>query len=324
MKKSVVSLTINGTREPDAACARRDAARGAAREPGPDRNAARLRAGRLRHLHGAGRRQADAELPAAGRDDRGARIDTIEGLTPAQGLHPIQEAFLEGFATQCGFCTSGMIMVAAGPDRRQSRARRATTWCAPSPAMSAAAPATRRSSTPCSTPPRACAGQPARRSGLTGDFRGKDRHELLRQGTRGRAFGGRRERAARRRARPRHRPHAVLRGRQLPQHAAPEDGALDAPSRADQEARPGAGAEGAGRGAHPHPQGRAQQLVHDPQADRRRARRRAGAAGGPRAVHGRADLRGAGRDARRPRSKAPAASSSTTRICPPSSTSRRR
>ena len=41
-----------------------------------------------------------------------ARIDTIEGLTPAQGLHPIQEAFLEGFATQCGFCTSGMIMVA--------------------------------------------------------------------------------------------------------------------------------------------------------------------------------------------------------------------
>jgi aerobic carbon-monoxide dehydrogenase small subunit len=44
----------------------------------------------------------------------GASIETIEGLTPAQGLHPIQAAFLEGFATQCGFCTSGMIMVAAG------------------------------------------------------------------------------------------------------------------------------------------------------------------------------------------------------------------
>jgi carbon-monoxide dehydrogenase small subunit len=43
-----------------------------------------------------------------------ARVDTIEGLTPPQGLHPIQEAFLEGFATQCGFCTSGMIMAAAG------------------------------------------------------------------------------------------------------------------------------------------------------------------------------------------------------------------
>lgn len=44
----------------------------------------------------------------------GARVDTIEGLTPMQGLHPIQEAFLEGFATQCGFCTSGMIMATAG------------------------------------------------------------------------------------------------------------------------------------------------------------------------------------------------------------------
>ena len=44
----------------------------------------------------------------------GARVETIEGLTPAAGLHPIQAAFLEGFATQCGFCTSGMIMATAG------------------------------------------------------------------------------------------------------------------------------------------------------------------------------------------------------------------
>lgn len=44
----------------------------------------------------------------------GASVDTIEGMTPADGLHPIQEAFLEGFATQCGFCTSGMIMATAG------------------------------------------------------------------------------------------------------------------------------------------------------------------------------------------------------------------
>lgn len=44
----------------------------------------------------------------------GATVDTIEGLTPMEGLHPIQEAFLDGFATQCGFCTSGMIMAAAG------------------------------------------------------------------------------------------------------------------------------------------------------------------------------------------------------------------
>ena len=45
---------------------------------------------------------------------QGASVETIESLTPVQGLHPIQEAFLEGFATQCGFCTSGMIMATAG------------------------------------------------------------------------------------------------------------------------------------------------------------------------------------------------------------------
>jgi carbon-monoxide dehydrogenase small subunit len=44
----------------------------------------------------------------------GASIETIEGLTPLEGLHPIQEAFLDGFATQCGFCTSGMVMATAG------------------------------------------------------------------------------------------------------------------------------------------------------------------------------------------------------------------
>jgi aerobic carbon-monoxide dehydrogenase small subunit len=44
----------------------------------------------------------------------GARVETVEGLTPVEGLHPIQEAFVEGFATQCGFCTPGMIMATAG------------------------------------------------------------------------------------------------------------------------------------------------------------------------------------------------------------------
>lgn len=42
-------------------------------------------------------------------------IETLEGLSPdAVHLHPLQEAFLEGFATQCGFCTSGMILAAKG------------------------------------------------------------------------------------------------------------------------------------------------------------------------------------------------------------------
>lgn len=40
----------------------------------------------------------------------GARVETSEGLATGQELHPIQKAFLDGFATQCGYCTSGMMM----------------------------------------------------------------------------------------------------------------------------------------------------------------------------------------------------------------------
>jgi len=49
-----------------------------------------------------------------------AQITTIEGLS-TNGLHPIQDAFLEKFGFQCGYCTSGMILNAvalleANPD----------------------------------------------------------------------------------------------------------------------------------------------------------------------------------------------------------------
>ena len=40
----------------------------------------------------------------------GARVTTIEGLTPADGLSPLQEAFRACHAMQCGFCTPGMIV----------------------------------------------------------------------------------------------------------------------------------------------------------------------------------------------------------------------
>jgi carbon-monoxide dehydrogenase small subunit len=43
----------------------------------------------------------------------GADITTIEGLTPAGGLHPLQQAFWDQHGLQCGFCTPGMIMQAA-------------------------------------------------------------------------------------------------------------------------------------------------------------------------------------------------------------------
>jgi carbon-monoxide dehydrogenase small subunit len=43
----------------------------------------------------------------------GSSVTTVEGLTPAEGLHPIQNAFWEQHGLQCGFCTPGMIMTAA-------------------------------------------------------------------------------------------------------------------------------------------------------------------------------------------------------------------
>jgi len=42
----------------------------------------------------------------------GAQVTTIEGLAPDGKLHPMQEAFRENHALQCGFCTPGMIMAA--------------------------------------------------------------------------------------------------------------------------------------------------------------------------------------------------------------------
>jgi carbon-monoxide dehydrogenase small subunit len=43
---------------------------------------------------------------------QGKEITTIEGLAENGKLHPVQEAFVEYYAIQCGFCTPGMILTA--------------------------------------------------------------------------------------------------------------------------------------------------------------------------------------------------------------------
>lgn len=47
-------------------------------------------------------------------DIEGKEIITIEGLARNGKLHPVQKAFIDKDALQCGFCTPGMIMTAAG------------------------------------------------------------------------------------------------------------------------------------------------------------------------------------------------------------------
>ena len=42
----------------------------------------------------------------------GRSVVTLEGISTNGALHPLQQAFAQGFAAQCGFCTSGMIVAA--------------------------------------------------------------------------------------------------------------------------------------------------------------------------------------------------------------------
>jgi aerobic-type carbon monoxide dehydrogenase small subunit (CoxS/CutS family) len=58
----------------------------------------------------------------------GKSITTIEGLARGASLDPVQQAFLETSALQCGFCTPGMVMAAAGllkrnPDPSEAQIR---------------------------------------------------------------------------------------------------------------------------------------------------------------------------------------------------------
>jgi carbon-monoxide dehydrogenase small subunit len=63
-----------------------------------------------------------------GVEAEGAEITTIEGVASADGLHPIQQAFLENAALQCGICTPGFIisskaLLEAEPEPTEGRIR---------------------------------------------------------------------------------------------------------------------------------------------------------------------------------------------------------
>jgi aerobic carbon-monoxide dehydrogenase small subunit len=47
-----------------------------------------------------------------GVDLEGRKVETVEGLWAGNGMDPLQEAFVESGAVQCGFCTPGMVMQA--------------------------------------------------------------------------------------------------------------------------------------------------------------------------------------------------------------------
>ena len=49
-----------------------------------------------------------------GVEAEGVSITTVEGVAQGDKLHPVQQAFSECHALQCGFCTPGMIMAVAG------------------------------------------------------------------------------------------------------------------------------------------------------------------------------------------------------------------
>ena len=54
----------------------------------------------------------------------GRQIETVEGLTRGAGLHPLQAAFADLGAAQCGYCTPGILMTAKALLEREPRASR--------------------------------------------------------------------------------------------------------------------------------------------------------------------------------------------------------
>jgi aerobic-type carbon monoxide dehydrogenase small subunit (CoxS/CutS family) len=66
----------------------------------------------VRRLHGHREGAGDSLLHHAGEVGGGREITTLEGLGTIEKPHPLQQAFIDEQAAQCGFCLNGVIMTA--------------------------------------------------------------------------------------------------------------------------------------------------------------------------------------------------------------------
>jgi aerobic carbon-monoxide dehydrogenase small subunit len=79
-------------------------------------------------VHVDGKRTFSCRVPISEVADKS--VTTIEGLAHGDALHPVQQAFLEEDALQCGYCTAGMIMGAAAllSEKPQATDDEITAW----------------------------------------------------------------------------------------------------------------------------------------------------------------------------------------------------
>ena len=109
---SKMTLTVNGRphdrrrRSGDAAALR------AQRRSAAAGSEVRLRTRPVRRLHGHRQGAGDPLVRHAGVGVAGADITTLEGLGTLEKPHPIQQAFIDEQAAQCGFCLNGVILTA--------------------------------------------------------------------------------------------------------------------------------------------------------------------------------------------------------------------
>ena len=133
-----ITLVVNGTEHRLSVDTRATLLDMLRERPRPDRREEGLRPRAVRRLHGAGRRAPRERLPRAGRRPRRRRDHHRRGAGRRRQLAPLQAAFIEHDAFQCGYCTPGQLCSAVG-DAGRGRAglaeRASPRTCATSPGL---------------------------------------------------------------------------------------------------------------------------------------------------------------------------------------------